>query len=182
MGVVVAGLAVALLLLAVAYNTLVVKRNQVRNVFSTVDVLLKKRCDLIPNLVATVQGYARHERGLLQELTELRGRAMGSKLAPEESLRLNERIGALIGGLRVAVEAYPDLKASQSFLKLQAALNEVEEQISAGRRAYNAAVTTYNNSTQTLPLNLVAGMFGFQPAALFAAASADRAIPAVKGG
>ncbi len=181
MGVAMAGLAVVFLLLAVAYNSLVVKRNQVHNVFSTVDVLLKKRCDLIPNLVATVQGYARHERGLLQELTELRGRAMGSKLAPEESLQLNERIGSLIGGVRVAIEAYPGLKASQSFLKLQAALNEVEEQISAGRRAYNAAVTTYNNSLQIVPMNLVAGMFGFQPGVLFRADPADRAIPSVKG-
>jgi hypothetical protein len=115
MGIWLAGATVVALMLGLAYNSLVVKRNQVRNVFSTVDVLLKKRCDLIPNLVATVQGYARHERGLLQELTELRSRAMSARLAPEESLELNARIGALIGGVRIAVEAYPDLKASRNF-------------------------------------------------------------------
>jgi len=173
---------VVAVLLGLAYNSLVVKRNQVRNVFSTVDVLLKKRCDLIPNLVAAVQGYIQHERSTLKELTELRSRALAGNLKPEETLALNAQLGNLLGAVRVAVEAYPDLKASRNFLQLQAALNEVEEQISAGRRAYNAAVTAYNNAVQTVPLNVVAGMFHFQPAALFAAAEADRAVPKVQVG
>ena len=172
----------ALVVLIGMYNSLVVKRNQVSNVFSTVDVLLKKRYDLIPNLVAAVQGYVQHERNTLKELTELRSRALAGNLKPEETLALNSQLGHLLGAVRVAVEAYPDLKASQNFLQLQAALNEVEEQISAGRRAYNAAVTAYNNAVQTVPLNMVAGMFHFQPAVLFATAEADRAVPKVQVG
>ena len=173
-------LAVLAVVVALAYNSLVVKRNQVRNVFSTVDVLLKKRWDLIPNLVATVQGYVQHERATLQELTDLRGRAMGAKLTPEETLQLNAKLGGLLGTVRVAVEAYPELKASRNFLQLQAALNEVEEQISAGRRAYNAAVTAYNNAVQTIPLNWVAGAFGFKPAVWFEAPAAEQAVPSVR--
>ena len=167
-------------LLALAYNSLVGKRNQVSNVFATVDVLLKKRYDLIPNLVSTVQGYAQHERTLMKDLTELRGKAVNSTLSPSETIALNARLGALLGNMRLIVENYPDLKASKNFLQLQAALNEVEEQISAGRRAYNAAVTAYNNAVQMVPLNLVAGMFGFQSAVFFKAVEGDRAVPSAK--
>jgi LemA protein len=171
--------AAAVVVVAAAYNSLVVKRNQVRNVFATVDALLKKRYDLIPNLVAAVKGYMQHERGTLERLTELRAQAMNKSLPPDEAVRLNNQMSGLLGGLRVAFENYPDLKANQNFLQLQASLNEQEEQISAGRRAYNAAVTAYNNAVQSFPLNLIAAMFGFRTAELFAAAEAERSVPRV---
>ncbi|HOW97441.1 MAG TPA: LemA family protein [Kiritimatiellia bacterium] len=179
---IVAAVVVGLFLL-VTFNTLVGRRNKVRNAFGTVDVLLKKRYDLIPNLVATVQGYMQHERTVLQQITDLRSRAMGGPLPPEQLFRVNAQLGQLLGGVRAAIENYPQLKASQNALQLQAALNEVEEQISAGRRAYNAAVTDLNNALEMFPSNLVGSLFGFQKAVFFEAGEAERgAVPVQLGG
>lgn len=158
----------------VLYNSLIGKRNQVDQAFASIDVMLKKRYDLIPNLIATVQTYMGHERALLTELTELRTRAMAGDITPEQRVATENQISGAIGRLMVSVENYPDLKSSQNFLQLQASLNETEEQISASRRAYNAAVTDYNNAVQMVPTNIIAGMIGMQPRTLFVAAEAER--------
>lgn len=168
--------------LIILFNRLVGRKNKVLNAFGTVDVLLKKRYDLIPNLVAAVQGYMQHERTVLQQITDLRSRAMAGKLPPEQLFGLNTQLGQLLGGVRVAIENYPQLKASQNVLQLQASLNEVEEQISAGRRAYNATVTDLNNALEMFPSNLVGSLFGFQRAAFFEAAEGERAAVPVNMG
>jgi LemA protein len=155
------------------YNSLIARRNQVDQAFASIDVMLKRRHDLIPNLIASVQGAMRHERELLTELTELRTRAISGDAA--DRVDTENRITDAIGRLVVAVENYPDLKANQNFLQLQASLNETEEQISAARRTYNASVTAYNTAIQSVPTNLIANMIGMQPRTLFSANEAERA-------
>ena len=177
------GLLVAVLLAFVfVFNGLVMKRNRCENAFATIDVMLKKRYDLIPNLVETVRGYARHERELLEQVTELRARAASGPLPTDEAVVLNNRITGLLRRLLVVVEAYPELKANENFLQLQRALNEVEEQISAARRAYNAAVMDLNNAVQMFPSSIVAGMTGFGTRRFFEAAGAERSVPRVREG
>lgn len=156
------------------YNGLVSRRNRVDQAYASIDVMLKKRYDLIPNLVATVERYMTHERELLSELTELRTRAISGDLPPAQRLETDQAIGGALGRLIVSAESYPDLKANQNFLQLQASLNEVEEQLSASRRTYNAAVTDYNNAIQMVPGNLLAGPMGFQARPLFEAAEVER--------
>jgi len=121
-----------------------------------VDALLKKRYDLIPNLISAVQQYMIHEKTLLSDVTAMRTKAINPEISPEEKIELYNKVGRALEGIMVAVEDYPDLKSSANFLQLQGALNEVEEQISAARRAYNAAVTEYNNAVETIPSNFVA--------------------------
>ncbi|RRR76364.1 MAG: LemA family protein [Candidatus Viridilinea halotolerans] len=156
------------------YNGLVGKRNRVDQAFASIDVMLKKRYDLVPNLIATVERYMVHERELLTEITELRTRAIAGDLAPEQRVAAENGFNAAMGKLMVSVENYPDLKANTNFLQLQRSLNEVEEQISAARRAYNAATTEYNNAIQMFPGNLMAGPMGFMRRELFEASMAER--------
>ena len=169
-----------LLFLAFAYNSLVGKRNQVDNAFASMDVQLKKRYDLIPNLVATVQQYTKHESETLTKITELRAKASSPSTGPEESVHLNNELNRAIGRLMVQVEAYPELRASENFGMLQRSLNEVEEQLSASRRAFNASVTDYNDSVQMFPTNVVAGMFGFRSREVFEIPEKERQNPDVK--
>ena len=145
------------------YNMLVARKNQVANIFGTIDALLKKRHDLIPNLVASVKEYMVHERELLTRITEERARAISGGISDAERMQAEASVSRYLRGIMVAVENYPNLKANENFLQLQAALNEVEEQISAARRAYNAAVTDYNNAVQMFPSNIFAGMMGLRP-------------------
>lgn len=161
MSVLVAAACGAAVVAILAFNLLVARRNQVRNAFASLDALLKKRYDLVPNLVEVVKGYAQHERSLLEEVTRLRGQATEGALAPAATLAVNAKLGGLLGNLQVAVENYPDLKADRNFLQLQATLNEIEEQISAGRRAYNASVTAINNAVEMFPTSLLARCAGF---------------------
>lgn len=163
-----------LLLVVILFNSLIAKRNAVNNAFSGIDAYLKKRYDLIPNLVAAVQKYMEHERGLLTEITELRSRAISGNISDSERVELDNKISRALGAINVAVENYPDLKANTNFLQLQAALNEVEEQISAARRAYNAAVNSYNNAVQMFPTNLVAMILGFKARPFFEASETER--------
>lgn len=156
------------------YNNLTRKNNQVTNAFGTVDVQLKNRYDLIPNLVATVQQYTTHERELLTRITELRAKAMSTEIKPNEKVGLDNQISSALSGLMVAVENYPNLKASENFADLQRSLNEVEAQIAAARRTYNAAVTDYNNAIQTFPGNMFAGMMLLKPREVFAATETER--------
>jgi LemA protein len=165
----------------VMYNSLIGKRNQVDQAASSVDVMLKKRFDLIPNLVAAVDRYMAHERGLLTELTELRTRAVQGDLSTSQRVELDNEIRSALGRLMVSVEAYPDLKASQNFIQLQGSLNEAEEQISAARRAYNAAVTSFNNAIQMAPSNILAGMMSLTPRPLFTATEVERQSVDVRG-
>jgi LemA protein len=179
LGVVVAlaALAVVLLAVAVAYNRLVSRRNGVDNAFATVDVQLKQRCDLIPNIVEAVRGYMSHERGVLERLTALRGQAVAAGVSPAQRFVLDGQMAGLLGGLVARVEAYPELKASETVLMLQRSLNEVEAQIAAARRTYNAAVTEYNTAIGTVPANVVAAAFGFGRRTFFEAAAGDRQPP-----
>ena len=146
------GIVVAVLFVIVLiYNSLIGKKNQVKNVYATIDVLLKKRYDLIPQLVAAVKGYMRHERGLLEEITKARARAVSGRLSDDEQVLLDNTVSKALGGIMVAVENYPDLKADKSFMHLQRTMTEIEEQISAARRAYNAAVEGVHKTPGRVP-------------------------------
>ena len=144
--------------IAMMYNGLINKKNQVENSFGGMDTQLKKRYDLIPNLISSVQQYMKHESETLTKITELRSQAMSGDISDDERVSLDNKITSELGGIMVAVENYPDLKASDNFNQLQRSLNEVEEQISASRRAYNASVTTFNNGVEMFPTNILAGM------------------------
>jgi LemA protein len=172
-------LIIGLLIPVMMYNTLVGKRNQIHNIFGTMDALLKKRWDLIPNLVSAVKGYADHERGLFETVTEARAKAQQGQLSQDQQVGLENSFMQLLGVVRATVENYPQLKASDNFMHLQRTLNELEEQISAARRAYNASVTDYNNSVQMFPTNIIAGMFNFKEKTLFQIEAAERENPEV---
>jgi len=178
------GIAILLILILVPvlmYNTLVRKKNQVENAFAGIDAILKKRYDLIPNLVAAVKQYMKHEAGTLTEITNLRARAASGSLSTDEAVDLNNRLGRAIGGIMVAVENYPDLKASENFQQLQRSLNEVEEQLSAARRSFNASVMDFNNSVEMFPTNIMAGIMGYKTRRLFEIVEAERQRPDVAG-
>lgn len=162
-------------------NGLIAKRNAVDNVFSTTDVLLKKRYDLIPNLVEVVKGYATHERATLEQVIRLRGEAMGAPHSARAGFPVDANLGLALGQLMGLAEAYPEMKADKHFLRLQAALNEVEEQISAARRAYNAAVMDYNNAVQMFPSSVIAGVGGHRTLQYFAATDDERQVVSVAG-
>lgn len=163
-----------LLIIILLYNSLINKKNQVQNAFGGIDAILKKRYDLIPNLISAVKSYMKHETDVLTEITELRTKVVSGQLSDDEKVDLDNKISKSIGGIMVAVEDYPDLKASRNFLQLQAALNEVEEQISAARRAYNAAVTDYNNATEMFPTSFFASLMGYKIKTLFEISETER--------
>lgn len=156
------------------YNSLVGKKNAVENAFGSIDVMCKKRYDLIPNLVASVKQYAAHESGTLEKVTALRNQASAGNLSLDETVHLNNLLTHALGKLMVTVEAYPELKANENFLQLQRALNETEEQLSASRRAFNAAVTDFNNAVEMFPTNLIAGMMRYTRRQLFEAVEQER--------
>ena len=166
--------ALLLLIIIGLYNSLVRKKNDVENAFASIDVMLKKRYDLIPNLIETVKGYMQHEKSLLTELTALRTKALSGEISSDDRVMLENKIAKGMSGLMVAVENYPDLKASQNFLQLQGTWNEVEEQISASRRAFNAMVTTFNNSVETFPSNIMAGIMSYKRRTLFEIPDTER--------
>lgn len=165
---------VVLLALVLMYNSLVGKKNQVENIFGSVDTVLKKRYDLIPNLVSSVQQYMAHEKSLLNNITELRSRAMKPGLSDHEKITLDKEITSTLGSIMVAVENYPDLKANENIMHLQRTLHEVESQISAARRAYNQAVTDYNNAIEMVPTNFMASMMNYQRKEVFAIPETER--------
>lgn len=173
-------LAVLLLWLAISYNRFVRLRNQCRESWSGIDTELKRRYDLIPNLVETVRGYARHEREVMERVVEARARALASTGSPASQAQ-DENV--LVGSLRslfVTVENYPDLKANVSFLKLQEELANTEDRIQAARRFYNANVRDYNTRVEVVPSNLIAWLFGFRQEEYFEIESAcERAVPRV---
>jgi len=160
--------AICLLTVVYVYNSLIARKNQLQKISATVDVLLKKRYDLVPQLVETVKGYMVHERQLLSEVTKLRTKAISGALGEDEQAAVDSEMSKTLQKILVAVERYPQLKASDNFLHLQRTLVELEEQISAARRAYNAMVTEYNNAVEMFPTNLVARMMGYKRKAFFA--------------
>ncbi|AQQ70215.1 LemA family protein [Limihaloglobus sulfuriphilus] len=176
------GIAVFLLIVFILIrNSLVGKKNEVERVFSTIDVMLKKRYDLIPNLVATVKQYMTHEKELLTDVTRLRASAMKGGMSSDERVNLDNMISKTLGGIMVAVENYPQLKANENFMHLQASLNEIEEQISAARRAFNSAVTDYNNAVEMFPTNVVAGMMNYTRKQVFETSELERQNPNIGG-
>lgn len=158
----------------IMYNTLVGKKNQVDNVFGSIDAMLKKRYDLIPNLISSVQQYMKYESQTLQNITELRTKALSGTISDEEKITLNNQLSKGLGSIMVAVENYPELKASTNFIQLQGALNEIEEQISAARRAYNASITDYNNAVEMFPTNIIAGMMNYKKKQVFEIPETER--------
>ena len=148
------------------YNTLVKLRNTRQNAFADIDVQLKQRHDLIPQLVETVKGYANYEKDLLMKVTQARTAAMGA-VTIDEKIKAETQLSSALQGLKVSVEAYPDLKANQNFLQLQEELSDIENKLAAVRRYFNAATTEFNNGIETFPSNLIAGIFGFTRETLF---------------
>lgn len=178
---IIGGIALLLVIIVISLrNSLINRKNRVEYAFSGIDVQLKKRRDLIPNLVASVQQYMTHERELLNKLTELRSNVMQDNLPDTQRFDMENQIGGLLGRLRIAVENYPDLKANTNVLQLQASLNEVEEQISASRRAYNAAVLSYNNAVEMFPTSMFANQMGYQRKASFEIPEGERENVSVK--
>ena len=163
------GIVVAVILYGIAtYNRLVKARQLVKEGWSGIDVQLKKRANLIPNLVAAVKGYMQHERGLLEKVTELRAKAAAmADASPQERSAVEQQISSLLGRIFVAVENYPDLKANQNVLDLQQQLADIEHDIQMARRYYNGAVRDNNVLVESFPSNLVASLFNFRKAEYF---------------
>jgi len=167
-------LAVVVFILVMMYNSLVSKKNQVQNIFAGVDTQLKKRYDLIPNLVASVEKYMEHEKSILTEVTQLRSEANKPNISDEHKIALDKKITSALGSIMVAVENYPELKANQNVMHLQHSLSEIEEQISAARRAYNQAVTDYNNALEMIPTNFMASAMGYTKKEVFEITESER--------
>lgn len=143
------------------YNSLVRLRNRRLNAFADIDVQLRQRHDLVPQLVETVKGYAGHEKEVLYRVTEARAAAMNAT-SIDDKIKTEQQLTNALQGLKVSVEAYPDLKANQNFLQLQEELSDIENKLAASRRFFNGATTEYNNAVESFPGNLMARNFGFQ--------------------
>lgn len=148
------------------YNSLVKLRNNRENAFADIDVQLKQRHDLIPQLVETVKGYAAHEKETLERVINARNGAMSAKNIDDKIVAENALSSAL-AGLKITLEAYPDLKANQNFLQLQEEIADLENKLSSVRRYFNSATREYNNAVETFPSNIMAGMFGFRKEVMF---------------
>jgi LemA protein len=172
-----------ILLLAVAvvviYNRLVRLRNRSEASWAQVDVQLRRRYDLIPNLVEAVKGYAAHERATFEEVTEARTRAQQAR-GVEEQAEAENVLTAALGRLFAVAEAYPELRATENFQQLQGQLAEVEQNIVISRQVYNDAVLSYDNALETVPTNIVAGMFSFRPREYFETEGVTREAPSVQ--
>jgi LemA protein len=174
------GLVVFILAVIGIYNTLIRLRNQVDNAWSQIDVQLKRRHDLIPNLVETAKGYMKHERETFEKITEARSQAMGAKTIADAAKAESALTGAL-SKFMLVVENYPDLKANQNFLSLQETLTSTENKIAFARQAYNDQVLLYNNKIQMFPSNIIAGMFSFSKRDSFEIQeAAQREVPKVQ--
>lgn len=148
------------------YNSLVKMRNNRENAFADIDVQLKQRHDLVPQLVETVKGYAAHEKDTLERVINARNGAIGAKTIDEKIVAENALSSAL-SGLKITLEAYPDLKANQNFIQLQEEIADLENKLSSVRRYFNSATKEYNNAVETFPSNILAGMFGFRKEVMF---------------
>lgn len=164
---IIVGIIVILIIWIVSlYNGLVRLRNRRQNAFADIDVQLRQRHDLVPQLVETVKGYAAHEKDLLLKVTEARTAAV-SATTIDGKIAAEQQLSSALQGLKVQVEAYPDLKANQNFLQLQEELSDIENKLAASRRFFNGATTEYNNGVESFPGNLIARNFGFQKEVMF---------------
>jgi LemA protein len=174
MWIVIAVLVVIGILVILMYNAIIYYKNQVENLQGAIDAYLKQRHDLIPNLVESVKEYMKYEKELLEEITKLRTLAMNTKDF-EKKIEYENRLSALLDKLLVSVENYPQLRASETFLQLLETLTEIENNIAAARRAYNQAVTDYNNVIEMFPTNIIAKLFGFKRKQVFEIPESERA-------
>ena len=172
--IIIAVIAVIVIFVISIYNNLVKLRNNRENAFADIDVQLKQRYDLVPQLVATVKGYAAHEKELLEAITAARSASM-SATSIDDKIQADNLLTSALAGLKVQVEAYPDLKANQNFLQLQGELSDIENKLAAVRRYFNSATRELNNVVQTFPANLLAGMFGFHKEAMYEIEASQRA-------
>lgn len=159
--------------LGFSYNSLVTLRERIREALSSIDIQLKRRTDLIPNLVETVKGYAKHERGVFEEVTKARTSLMNAN-SPQEKADANNQVTNALKTLFAVAENYPDLKASENFQKLQEELTDTENKISYSRQFYNSNVLSYNTKVKQFPTMIIANMFGFKEEEFFETNEADR--------
>ncbi len=162
------------MLVAGIYNNLVKLRNNRENAFANIDVQLKQRFDLVPQLVATVKGYAAHEKELLENITAARTAGVNAS-SIDDKIKADQQLTSALVGLRIQVEAYPDLKANQNFMQLQGELADIENKLAAVRRYFNSATRELNNAVETFPSNIFAGMFGFHKEAMYEIEASQRA-------
>ncbi len=169
------GVVVVILILFVitTYNSLVVLRNKVKDQWAQIDVQLKRRCDLIPNLVETVKGYAKHESKTLEDVIKARNSVLDAK-NPKDEMEASNSLSSSLTKLFALSESYPDLKANENFVSLQESLKETEDKISYARQFYNDNVMNYKNKLEVFPSNVIASMFNFKPEPFFEATSEER--------
>ena len=168
-------LVICLLYFILTYNKLIKLNNETKEGFSTMDVYLKKRWDLIPNLVQVVKGYAKHEKDTLKEIVELRNSVKSyDKLSDEEKIKTNEQMSNGLNRLMALAEAYPDLKANENFLNLQSDLSSIEDEIVQARKYYNAVVRNFNSKVEMIPSNIVAKILGYKSKTMFEANADER--------
>jgi len=155
------------------YNSLVRLRNNRENAFANIDVQLKQRFDLVPQLVSTVKGYAAHESSVLEKITNARAAAVNATSIGDK-IAADQQLSSALAGLKVSVEAYPELKANQNFMQLQTELADLENKLAAARRFFNSATRELNTSVQSFPNNILAGMFGFQKEPMYEVQATER--------
>ncbi len=161
------------------YNSLISLRNKKDGEWSQVDIQLKRRADLIPNLVETVKGYAKHEKGTLEDVIKARNTFVTAS-TPEDAMKATGELTQALNKLMALSEAYPDLKANENFISLQKDLKETEDKITYARQFYNDSVLKYNNKVQMFPSNIIASIFGFKKGIFFEIDESDRKVPEVK--
>lgn len=176
--IIIAIIVIILLWLASTYNILVSLRNKVKDQWAQIDVQLKRRADLIPNLVETIKGYAKHEKSTFEDVVKARN-SFTSATTPEEEMKASGELTKCLSKLMMLTEAYPELKANENFLSLQADLKDCEDKISITREFYNDIVMKYNNKVQSVPSNIVAAMFHFEEAEFFKVEGTEREAPKV---
>lgn len=172
--IIIAVVVVIILAIIGMYNNLVKLRNNRENAFADIDVQLKQRFDLVPQLVATVKGYATHEKELLENITAARTAGVNAT-SIDDKIKADQQLTSALAGLKVQVEAYPDLKANQNFMQLQGELADIENKLAAVRRYFNSATRELNTAVQTFPSNIFAGMFGFHKEAMYEIEASQRA-------
>ena len=174
---IVIGIVAVIVIVAVAsmYNGLVKLRNNRENAFANIDVQLKQRYDLVRQLVNTIKGYATHEKETLEKVTAARAAAMNATTV-DEKVAADKALSGALAGLRVSLEAYPELKANENFLQLQNELADIENKLSAARRFFNSATREFNNACEVFPSNIVAGMFNFKRAPMYEATESRDAL------
>ncbi|WP_162011148.1 LemA family protein [Streptococcus sp. S784/96/1] len=178
--IILAAVAVVIVLWAVSsYNGLIKSRMQTQEAWSQIDVQLKRRNDLIPNLIETVKGYAKYEGDTLEKIAELRAQVAKAQ-TPQEAMAASDALGRQVSGIFAVAENYPDLKANASFVKLQDELTNTENKISYSRQLYNSTTANYNTKLQTVPTNIIAGLFGFKASEFLAVPEEEKAVPKVE--